>query len=159
MSYGMGGSRGGGGGVQTPPPYKLQKYRVSKQYWSGSPKNLLATKPAFNVEPSSARQRNAILMAFSWWADDGPLIGVCGYPLPSSTKKNTHKKRFQSWIPLTKLSGSAHVWRLRRIGIKNSVQKVLVFKIKMATTLICGNYLVSAYFPPTMREGLLLPLQ
>ena len=32
-----------------------------------------ATKPAFNVRPSSARQRDAIEMAFSWRADDDPL--------------------------------------------------------------------------------------
>ena len=38
-----------------PHPEKLQSYRVSYQYWSGS-----ATKHAFNVGQSSARQRNAI---------------------------------------------------------------------------------------------------
>ena len=36
-------------------------------------KNFEATEPAFNVGPSSARQRNAIYMAFRWRADDGPL--------------------------------------------------------------------------------------
>ena len=44
------------------PPEKSQKYRVSLQYWFGSPKNDKATKPAFNVGPPSARQRNAIEM-------------------------------------------------------------------------------------------------
>ena len=39
-------------------------------------KNHKATNPAFNVGPSSARQRNAILMAFRWRADDGPLIDL-----------------------------------------------------------------------------------
>ena len=71
----MGGSVGGQGGM---PPEKSQKYRVSKQYWSGSPENHDTTNPAFNVWPSSARQRNAILMAFRWWADDGPFIAVFG---------------------------------------------------------------------------------
>ena len=42
----------GGQGVRTPPPpEKSQKYRVSLQYWSGSPKNHKATKPAFNGGP------------------------------------------------------------------------------------------------------------
>ena len=48
----MGGSRGGDRGSGPPPPGKSQKYRVSYQY--------KATKPALNVGPSSARQRNAI---------------------------------------------------------------------------------------------------
>ena len=39
-------------------------------------KNHIATNPAFNVGPSSARQRNAISMAFRWRVDDGPLIVV-----------------------------------------------------------------------------------
>ena len=47
------------------------------------PKNHKATKPAFNVGPSSARQRNAISMAFRWWADDGPFIAVFGSSIPS----------------------------------------------------------------------------
>ena len=56
----MCGSRGGGTGGQDPPPEKAQKCRVSSQYWSGSP-------------ASSARQQNAISMAFRWRADDGPF--------------------------------------------------------------------------------------
>ena len=43
-----------------PPPEKSQKFRVSKQYWSRSPENHKATKPAFNVGPVSTRQRKAI---------------------------------------------------------------------------------------------------
>ena len=42
-----------------------------------------ATKPAFNVGPSSARQQNAIPMAFRWQANDCPLIVVFGSSLPS----------------------------------------------------------------------------
>ena len=57
----------GGGGVWTPE--KSQKYRVFLQYWSGSPEK--ATKSALNVGPSSARQRNAISIAFRWWPYDG----------------------------------------------------------------------------------------
>ena len=41
------------------PPEKSQKYMVSKQYWSGSPEYHKATKPAFIVGPSQARQRLA----------------------------------------------------------------------------------------------------
>ena len=76
----MCGSRGGQV-VRTPPPEKAQKCRVSSQYWSGSP-------------ASSARQQNAISMAFRWRADGGPFILV------------TKLSRF---IALTKLSRSAHV--------------------------------------------------
>ena len=65
--------------------------------------NHKATKPAFNVGPSSARQRNAIKMAFRWRVDDGPLIVAFGSSLPSLTNINVVKVR----PPLTKLSGSA----------------------------------------------------
>ena len=44
-----------GAGGPDPPPEKSQKFRVSKQYWSRSPENHTATKPAFNVGPLSAR--------------------------------------------------------------------------------------------------------
>ena len=63
----------GGQGVRTPPPpLKITKNRVSKQYWSRSPEKSQATKPAFNVGPLSARQRKT----FRWRADDGPSIVV-----------------------------------------------------------------------------------
>ena len=42
-------------GPDLPPPEKSQKYRVSKQYWLGSPEKHKAAKPAFSVWPSSAR--------------------------------------------------------------------------------------------------------
>ena len=38
-------------------------------------KNHKATKPAFNVGPSSARLRNA--KCVSWWVDNGPLTVLC----------------------------------------------------------------------------------
>ena len=93
-SWLMRGSRGGDRGPDPPPPEKSQKYRVSQQYWSGSAENPKATKPAFNVGPSSARsrQRNAIELAFRWMARFLDSL-------------STHKKRCQS---LAKLSGSAH---------------------------------------------------
>ena len=52
-----------------------------------SVKNHKATKPAFNVGPSSAHQRNAILMAFHWWADDSPIKVVFGSSIPHQLKK------------------------------------------------------------------------
>ena len=69
-----------GGQVVKTPLKKHKKCRVSLQYWSGSP-------------ASSARQQNAISMAFPWRADDGPFISV------------TKLSRF---IALTKLSRSVH---------------------------------------------------
>ena len=74
-------TRGGGDRWSgPPPPEKAQKCRVSSQYWSGSP-------------ASSARQQNAISMAFRWRADDGPFILVT---------------KLSRLIALTKLSRSAH---------------------------------------------------
>ena len=75
--------------------------------------NHKATQAAFDVWPSSARQRNAIYMAFHWRADDGLFIAVFGSYSPSSTKKKTHKKQNKKNVikfgpPVTKLSGSAH---------------------------------------------------
>ena len=68
------------------PPEKSQKYRVSEQYWSGSPKNRKATKPAFNGGPL-ARQQNAISKAFRWWADGGPFSGAFRSSLTSPSDK------------------------------------------------------------------------
>ena len=80
----------GGQGVRTPPLEKSQNYRFSWQYWSGSPVKRQTTKPAFNVWPPSARQRNAILMAFRWWADDGRFIAVFGSFIPHQLKKKSN---------------------------------------------------------------------
>ena len=52
----------------------------------GPLENHKATKPAFNVWPLSARQRNAIQMAFRWRADDGPPLVIFGSSLPSCIK-------------------------------------------------------------------------
>ena len=58
----MGGYRGGGGqGVRTPSPLKNNKNKGFLSYTGPDPlKNHKATKSAFNVGPSSARQRNVI---------------------------------------------------------------------------------------------------
>ena len=97
------------------PPEKSQKYRVFCKSGPDPLKNHKATKPAFNVGPSSAHQQNAISMAFHWpiysgigpfivVLDDGLFIAVFGSAIPSSAKKNVIN--FPS--PLTKLSGFAH---------------------------------------------------
>ena len=45
-------------------------------------KNHKATKPAFNVWPLHARQRNANSMAFRWRVDEGPIKAVYGSSIP-----------------------------------------------------------------------------
>ena len=76
----MGGSRGGGGqGVQTPPPEKSQKSRVSYQYWSRSPENNhKASKPAFEcwaiIGPPAKRHLPASETPFKWRFACGPIM-------------------------------------------------------------------------------------
>ena len=68
----MGGSRGAGG---LDPPEKLQNIGFLCNTGPDPLKNHKATKPAFNVGPSSARQRNAISMAFlKWRFAGGPMM-------------------------------------------------------------------------------------
>ena len=52
--------REGGQEVRTPPPGKLQNIGLFSNTGPDLLKNHKATKPAFNVGPSSARQRKAI---------------------------------------------------------------------------------------------------
>ena len=74
--------------VGPPSLEKSQKYRVLCNTGLDPPeKSQSYTQPAFNVGPSSTRQGNAITMAFRWLADDGPLLVVFGFSLPSATKK------------------------------------------------------------------------
>ena len=64
---------GGGEGKGSGPPLKNHKNTGFSSNTGLDPlKNHKATKPAFNVGPLSARQRNAIEMAFLWRTDDGP---------------------------------------------------------------------------------------
>ena len=52
--------------VRTSSLKNHKKYRGSKQYWSRSPEKIhKATKPVFNVGPTSARQRNVIKWRFA----------------------------------------------------------------------------------------------
>ena len=79
---------GGGDRWSGPPP--LKNHKTIGFLSNTGPDPLLndkATKPAFNVGPPSARQRNAISMAFHWRADFSPLIVFFGCSLPSSTRK------------------------------------------------------------------------
>ena len=88
--------REGGRGFGPPPPLKNhKKYRVTLQYWSGSHENHKATKPAFNVEASPARKRNAISMAFRWRADGDPIKAIFGSSIPHQLKKS-----YQIWTLL-----------------------------------------------------------
>ena len=79
---------GGGQGIRTLPE-KSQKYRVSLQYWSGSPKSSMLGHSRHASE------------TFRWRADDGPLIVVLGSSLPLQIKKYKIK-RCQSWTPSDK---------------------------------------------------------
>ena len=56
----MPGSRGGGDMGSGPPLKNLKNIGFLSNTGAGYPEILKATKPAFNVWPSSARQRNAI---------------------------------------------------------------------------------------------------
>ena len=57
------------------PPGKSQKYRFLCNTDLEPLNNHKATKPVLNVGPSSAHQKRR-LMAFCWWADDGPFLVV-----------------------------------------------------------------------------------
>ena len=72
------------------PPEKSQNYRVRSNTGPDHLKNHKATMPAFNNGAASARQQSNIYMAFSWRANNGPIIMVFGSYLTSSSKK-THK--------------------------------------------------------------------
>ena len=56
----MHGSRGGYSGSRPLPPEKSQTYRFTYNAGPDPLKNHKAAKPAFNVGPSSAHQRNTI---------------------------------------------------------------------------------------------------
>ena len=82
----MYGSRGEAGGL-----FPLKSHKIVGFLSNTGPdplKNHEATKSAFNVWPSSARQRNAISMAFRWRSDGGPFIAVFGSPIPHQLKRD-----------------------------------------------------------------------
>ena len=72
---------GGGGGQEVQTPLKNHKNIGFLSNTGPYPlNNHKATKPAFNVGPSLAHQRNTISMVFRWPADDGPLLVAFGSP-------------------------------------------------------------------------------
>ena len=91
---------GGGRGSDPPPPPRENHKDIEFLINTGLDpmENHKGTETTFNIGPPSARQRNAIKMAFRWWADDGPLLVVFGSTLPASTKKS-----FRVYPPLAKL--------------------------------------------------------
>ena len=117
--------RGGGRGSGPPPPSeKSQNIRFLSNTGEDPLKNHKTTKPAFNVGPSLARQRNAIKIAIRWRAHNGPLIVLFGSYLPSSTKNVVKVGQ-----PLTKLSGSAHA-RSDRIYAADVKKQLSIFRPK-----------------------------
>ena len=83
-----------------PPPEKSQKYIGFLCNTGPDPlKNNKATKPAFNIGPSSTRQQNT-KMVFRWRADDGPIKAVFGAFILPSTKKKSTKKTLSNLDPL-----------------------------------------------------------
>ena len=89
----MCGSRGEDrGSGPPPPPMKNHKHIGFSSNTGPDPLKIAATKPAFNLGWSiigAPAKRH--LMAFCWRTDDGPLIVVLGFLLPSSTKKKLSK--------------------------------------------------------------------
>ena len=103
----MRGSREGDRGPE-PPSLKYHKKGFLSNTSLDPLKNHKAAKPAFNVGPSSARQRNA----FCWWANGGPhLVALDSFssPLIMNKKQNQQQEVVIHVVgpPLTKLSGPA----------------------------------------------------
>ena len=77
----------------TPPPKNHKNIGFLSNTSPDSLKNHKATKTAFNMGPSSARQQNAMEQ---WRFAGGSMIAaysvvVCGSSLPSSTKQTLSK--------------------------------------------------------------------
>ena len=91
----------GGQGVRNPPEKSQKNIGLYNNTGPDPLKKHKATKPSFNVGPSSACQGNSIKMTFCWRADVGPHIVAFGSSLLSSTKKwkTKQKKRCKSWNP------------------------------------------------------------
>ena len=99
----MDGSRGGIGVRYTPPPPKNHKnIGFLSNTGPDSLKNHTATKPAFNVGPSSP---------FHHYKNGGPLIAHLYTGIWTLIHSST-KKKIKVGPPLTKLSGSAHAFHL-----------------------------------------------
>ena len=94
--------------VRSPPPPPLENNKNIGFLSNTGPDPIKITKLPIQHSMLGHR-RPASETPFKWrfTGVDGPLIVVFGSFLPLSNKKG--KKRCQSWTPLTKLSGSAHV--------------------------------------------------
>ena len=97
-----------GTGVRTPPLI----YHIAIGFLSNTGlyhlKSNKATKPTFNVGPSSSSKRNAILMAFRFRAENDPLLVVFGPSLPSTINQKEKEHSVRVGPPLTRVSGSAN---------------------------------------------------
>ena len=95
---------GGGGRGSRPPLKKSNKYRVSYQYWSGSPEEAQRYKASIQCWASIGPR---------WRAVDGPLIVIFG-----SSYQLRKKTNVKAEPPLTKLSGSAHGMSFTNVEIQ-----------------------------------------
>ena len=84
----------GGQGVRTPQLVNHKAIGLLSDTDPDPLENHKPTKTAFNIGPLSARQRNAIKMAFRWWDDDGPLL-VYLNPLSAHQLKKKNKVKFE----------------------------------------------------------------
>ena len=80
-------------------PLKSQSYQSSIQCWA-------------IIGPPVKRHLNGVALTGRWWPANSSIWNL---PPPHQTKnrkkEKKKRKRFQSWTPLTKLSGSTHVLR------------------------------------------------
>ena len=98
----MGVSRGGGGGQGVPThPVKSQKYRVSQEYWSGSPEKPQSYQASIQFWAIIGTPAKHHLNGVS-----GPMMAPLKWYLLGSSLPS--KKNLVKVGPLTKLSGSAH---------------------------------------------------
>ena len=84
-----------------PPPHPLKNHK-NIEFLSNTGQdplnNCKVTKPAFNVGPSSTRQRNVIQMVFRLWPDDCPLKELFGSS--HKLRKKREKKALSKVDPL-----------------------------------------------------------
>ena len=97
----------GGGGVwqgvrTTPPPEQSQTFSGNT---GSDPLKNRSYQASIQCRVTIGTQPKRHLMAIRWRTNEGPLITVLGFSLPSSTQK---KNVVKVGPPLIKLSGSAH---------------------------------------------------
>ena len=99
LSHARSQSGGGGQGVRTPLLKNYKNIGCLGNTVSAPLKSHKTTKPAFNVGPSSA---------LKWRFAGGPMTARLHWYLDPYSPHQLKKQR-QSWTPLTKLPGYAHV--------------------------------------------------